>query len=91
MGDVGDYWRDTKKSREDDSKNRRASNRENSANILAQRGIGFVSKNGGAHLIVDHNDKILDFWPGTGKWICRGGKSGRGVFGMIKYLERKPA
>lgn len=36
-------------------------------------------------------DLVVDFWPGTGKYITRGAKSktGRGVFNMLK-LQAKP-
>ena len=65
---------------------RRASNRESSATLLTERGIVFEAKNSGAHLIVKHGDKVADFWPGTGKFIVRGGKQGRGVFNLLKKI-----
>jgi len=55
-----------------DGQERRANNRENSAAMLLERGISFESCNGGAHLIVSHGGKVVDFWPGTGKWLVRG-------------------
>lgn len=70
-----------------ESQKRRASNRESSADLLSQADIQFDSKNGGAHLIVSHGGKVIDFWPGTGKFIPRGfGKEGRGVFNLMKVL-----
>lgn len=70
------------------SKLKRAANRHGSAEILTARGIEFESKNGGAHLIVRHNGKVADLWPGTGRWIFRGGKpDGRGVLNMIRKLS----
>jgi hypothetical protein len=74
------------------SKAARASNRSNSAKILADRGIEFESKNDGAHLIVTGANGAVDFWPGTGKFIARGiNKSGRGVFNLIRHLEAQDA
>jgi len=74
-----------------ESEARRADNREKSAVILAERGIQFETKNMGAHLIVSHDGKVADFWPGTGKYIPRGGgRPGRGVFNLLKRLGVKP-
>lgn len=71
----------------EESKAKRAGNRENSAEILTQRGVSFTPKNGGAHLIVNHNGKVADFWPGTGKYQVRGaGPYKRGVFNLLKDL-----
>lgn len=71
--------------RKQESMDRRANNRENSASILEEKGIKFERKNMGAHLIVHGQVIVVDFWPGTGKWIVRGtGKTGRGVFNLLK-------
>lgn len=71
------------------SQMRRASNRQNSANILHRAGVRFDMKNDGAHLIVKSNP-ITDFWPGTGKYIQRGTlKEGRGVFNLLKLIGVK--
>lgn len=68
------------------SQDKRASNRENSARLLHQAGVRFDMKNDGAHLIVRSNP-IVDFWPGTGKYIQRGtNKQGRGVFNLLKLI-----
>lgn len=71
-------------------KERRASNRRSSADVLAAQGIAFEAKNAGAHLIVTHNGKTADFWPGTGKWAIRARdvKYKRGVFPLIRELKR---
>lgn len=74
-----------------ESAERRASNRESSADLLAERGIEFEAKNGGVHLIVKHNEKTADFWPGTGKFMVRGGRQGRGVFNMLQAIGFKEA
>lgn len=69
------------------SQERRASNRENSAELLRGRGVPFEEKNDGAHLIVRYGGKVADFWPGTGKYNVRGsGVYKRGVFRLLKEL-----
>lgn len=50
---------------------KRADNRQASAEILKTAGVRFISNNGGAHLIVEAVGHYVDFWPGTGKWITR--------------------
>lgn len=82
--DVGstEYWRAIKQARQE----KRADNRENSAEYLAQHGISFVAKNGGAHLIVKGKDCFIDFWPGTGKWHSRCGKKGFGVRNLVAFI-----
>ena len=74
-----------------ESQARRADNREKSAAILTERGVQFESKNMGAHLIVSHGEHVVDFWPGTGKYIQRGGaRQGRGVFNLLKVIGVNP-
>lgn len=42
-----------------------------------------------SHLIVTGSGwELVDFWPGTGKWIARDTKrKGRGVFNLLKYIK----
>lgn len=68
----------------------RAHNRNESPKILKRHGVEFESKNRDAHLIVHGHSVTVDFWPGTGKWIVRGGTSGRGVFNLLKLKGLKP-
>lgn len=82
MGDVGDTFNALKKSRQD----KRASNREQSPQMLEAAGILFEIKNMGAHLIVEGDQCYIDFWPGTGKWKSRNGKEGFGVRNLINYI-----
>lgn len=82
--DMGEMWNEVKKERQE----KRASNRENSADYLAQRGIPFVSKNAGAHLIVEGSECFIDFWPGTGKWHSRNGDKGFGVRNLVTYIGK---
>lgn len=82
--DVGsaEYWRDIKQARQE----KRADNRENSAEYLRERGIPFVEKNNGAHLIVEGKDCFIDFWPWPGKWHSRCGKKGFGVRNLVAFI-----
>ncbi len=85
---MGDYWRGVKPFLKEQSQKKRANNRESSAELLKTAGIPFVSKNDGAHLIVDER---CDFWPGTGLWMVRGsGRKNRGVQNLIGFLKRFP-
>lgn len=68
---------------------KRASNREASAAILSRSGIVFESKNEGAHLVVLAGQSVVDFWPGTGLWIVRGGQRKRGVRNLVKFVEKQ--
>lgn len=83
MGDMGDIFR----AMNNHSKQKRASNRENSALYLEEHGIPFESKNKGAHLVVEGNTCFIDFWPGTGKWISRDGVKGFGVRNLVKHID----
>jgi len=82
--EVSEMWRDHK----EESQNRRASNREQSAQVLLKEGIEFDSNNGGAHLIVTDDNGTIDFWPGTGRWKTRGGITGFGVYKLIKHIRK---
>ena len=78
-----EYFKDLRKAGQD----KRAKNRENSQKVLLERKIPFTIHNGGAHLIVLVKDLRVDFWPGTGKWVSRTGKVGRGVFKLIDHIK----
>jgi hypothetical protein len=88
MSDMAEYWKDVRPVFKRMSQDKRASNRDSSLVLLKQRGISCEIKNDGAHLVVKHAGKTCDFWPGTGKWIIRGGSSGRGVFPLVALLEK---
>jgi hypothetical protein len=85
MSDAGDLYREMRY----ESQKRRAHNRRSSAQLLRERSIAFESRNNGAHLIVSHRDKVLDLWPGTGRWRDRKGKGGFGVRNLLAYIERE--
>lgn len=84
MGDVGDIFNAMKQA----SKEKKASNQENSTKILQEKGVKFESKNWGNHLVVEGKKGLIDFWPSTGKFIPRcEGRKGRGVFNLLKLCE----
>ena len=81
MSEMGETFNALKKM----SQEKRASNREESARILAESGVSFMTRNDGAHLIVVGNGHTFDFWPGTGLWKMRGStKQHRGVRKLVK-------
>lgn len=84
---MDEFWNDVKPAMKAASKKRRQKNRESSSMLLREQGIEFEEKNAGAHLIVKGRDCLIDFWPGTGKFITRNGKKGRGVFNLIKFVK----
>jgi len=86
MGDMGEFWKDVKPEMQARSKDKRASNRDQSAQYLTMRGIPFTSNNHGAHLIVEGKDCYIDFWPGTGKWISRNKEAGFGVRNLVNFI-----
>ena len=82
-----DDWSGFSQAMRERSQERRAGNRESSAELLRERGIAFEEKNHGAHLIVRHGGKVADLWPGTGKYRVRGVEQyRRGVFGLLRDL-----
>lgn len=66
---------------------KRASNRESCKDILDAKGVMYERKNEGAHLIVSGKLGKIDYWPGTGKFIARNGKQGRGIVNLLKLCE----
>ena len=65
---------------------KRAHNRENSPKVLDEHGISYEAKSGGIHLIVTGNTCLIDFWPGTGRWIARNEKVGYGVWRLVAAI-----
>ena len=81
---------ETYKAMREHSQEKRAKNREFAINYLLDNDVDFGTRNGGVHLMVECGvSGIIDFWPGTGKWIERGGKTGRGIKTMVKYIKSK--
>jgi hypothetical protein len=81
--DMSEYWRDVKQA----SQVKRASNREQSAQMLIKAGVVFEEKNHGAHLIVQGKTCFVDFWPGTGRWNSRDGTKGFGIHALLEYVK----
>lgn len=79
MSEIGDLYRELRS----ESKAKRARNRDLSLKLLRERGVTYTVKNGGAHIIVNGR---IDFWPGTGLWIERGGARGRGVKDLLRHI-----
>jgi len=88
VSDTGEYWNALKPGMKADSKRRRQHNREHSKRLLEQAGVRFEVFNDGAHLVVEGRDGLIDFWPGTGKFVVRhGGLTGRGVSKVLKLCK----
>lgn len=69
------------------SRQRRARNRRESAATLTAHGVTYTVRNDGAHLVVTHAGTVVDFWPGTGLYQPRGSDTrGRGVFNLLRAL-----
>ncbi len=87
MDDIAEGFRILK----ENAKQKRHQNTKASTAILHDRGIKFISQNNGSHLIVHSKNekKVIDFWPSTGRYIVRNGRSGRGVFNLINEVNRK--
>ena len=85
MGETFEGWREMKQKK-------RASNRETSIQLLIAKGVNIQAiKNIDAHVIVNHNGRAVDFWPGTGLWIDRATKrKGRGVRNLIQFVSQEP-
>lgn len=68
----------------------RAKDRKDGASYLENKGISFTRRNNGAHLIVTGQGTLVDFWPGTGRWISRNGKKGFGVVELAEFVQTSP-
>lgn len=79
MGEMFNDWRAMKRQK-------KRENLVNSTDLLRERSVEFESHNGGVHLIVRGAGLVVDFWPSTGKFIVRGGKTGRGVFKLLRLV-----
>ena len=54
--------------------------------LLEENGIAFEIESGGAHLIVNGPDGLIDYWPGTGLWTSHKGKSGQGIYSLVRQI-----
>jgi hypothetical protein len=83
MSDIGELFNALKKKKQE----KRANNRDQSAEYLVSHGIIYTTNNGGAHLIVEGKEGYIDFWPGTGRWNSRCGKKGFGVRNLVEFIN----
>ncbi len=81
MGD----WADAMKALKQANAEYRSEMRADAVTTLTALGVSFDTKNNGAHLIVRHGGKVVDFWPGTERWRVRG--QTRYAFGIDKLLK----
>lgn len=85
MSDMGEMFNAYRTVRAEKKRDNLASSTE----LLRERGVQFEQKNDGVHLIVRGAGKVVDFWPSTGKFIVRGGRTGRGVFNLLRIVQEK--
>lgn len=84
MSELGEIF----KAMREAGREKRASNKQFSTALLAQKGIPFESKNHGDHLVVTGKKGLIDFWPSTGKFKPRWMKKYmRGVRKLLTYCE----
>ncbi len=59
-----------------------------STRIMDEQGVKYKRvKSGGIHTVVERPHGLIDYWPTTGKWICREtGLKRFGVGNLISYL-----
>ena len=67
---MGDMYKDL---RELSKQERRERTLEAPAKLKAA-GLAFELKNGGSHVILMTQTRVVDFWPGNELWIVRGSK-----------------
>jgi hypothetical protein len=85
MGDMIEMYQEL---RQADSL-RRAEKRESAPDQLRAHGISFEERNLGAHIIINNDGRLVDYWPGTGKWISRAAdkkERGQSFASLAKYL-----
>ena len=89
MSDTGEVF----KAMREASQEKRAFNRLRSADLLRSRGVEFKTSNYGSHLLVSHEGRVIDFWPGTGLWIDRSHPfsaiKGRGVRRLLAHMGKE--
>lgn len=88
----GDYeneetesWRNYRK----DKQTKRQQNKDDSTFLLNQADVSYTEHNDVLHLIIQHNEDIIDFYPSTGLWIVRKKNyQRRGIGKLLKYLQK---
>lgn len=90
MGDMGDdfrAWKEHRRKKRDSYKSEKMPDDIRRVRNLASY---IEERNFGEHLIVGcENARIVDYWPGTRRWIARRSKAkGYDVESLISYLEK---
>lgn len=85
MGDMAEVFREMTKYQKEKRRNRLIANTEK----LKAANVNFESKNNGVHIIINHNGKIIDFYPSTGLfWDRKNPKNKkRGIDKLLKYIK----
>jgi hypothetical protein len=74
-----------------ESQERRARNRAAGVAALEKAGVPFTTNNAGVHVMIQHNGKQLNYWPGTGLWhypTASGRIERRGIRSLLQFLGK---
>lgn len=87
LNEVNEAFRAYRESR----KEKKAFNLRRSTEMLKYLQIQFITHNSGVHLVINHDNKIIDFYPSTGLWIDRFNKDmkRRGIKSLLSYINVK--
>ena len=67
---------------------RKQTDRQYALALLKKHNIDYKVKNGGSHLVVKGNGKVIDFWPTTQRFVIRGQEEHyHGVALLIKLIK----
>ena len=80
LGDDSRAWNYAKKAK-------KLANKISYIKILIKNGVDFEVRNNGVHLIVTGKEGLIDYWPSTGKFIVRGGETGRGIRNLLTLCK----
>lgn len=88
MGDIGDYWRDHKEYVKE-KKNKYRGNSSKAIKALEDSGIEFYQLSH-EHYRVPLTNDFIDWWPSTGTWRSKDGKTrGWQVRDLIKEVRKR--
>jgi hypothetical protein len=61
---------------------------QNVDDTLKKNGLSFTINNDGTRYVITDDSKLIDFWPSSGRWICRTTKTnGHILQSLIKHLR----
>ena len=80
LGDIYAYMQQT-------SKVKRGRNRARCLERLIKENINFENKNDRIHIIISEKGLTIDYWPGTGRYKVRNGKTGFGIKNLLKLIK----